>query len=133
MGDPRTASTSPGTRLALAAVAVALFGLLSMHGWGSHATHAVTVTPQGAGLVQASAHHAMHESPADHTPAPGDDGELVGMCLAVLAAALLGIVTLLVRRGVPVPRAVLRAWSHPASTGRDRDPPDLLRLCVIRV
>lgn len=32
----RTATRTRGARLALAAVAVALFGLLSMHGWGSH-------------------------------------------------------------------------------------------------
>lgn len=32
----RAATTARGERLALAAVVVALFGLMAMHGWGSH-------------------------------------------------------------------------------------------------
>jgi len=36
MRDVRTATRAPGARLALVAVAVALFDLMSMHGWGTH-------------------------------------------------------------------------------------------------
>ncbi len=137
----------------LVAVALALFGLLSMHGWGSHTGgHSMAMAPVGA---PASGHVAIHEdhvaaSDAGHAetgatnydafpqagPDKNPDGDpgasLLGLCLAILCGVLLGIALLLIRRGIRTPRWLLPAWSHPVFVGRDRDPPDPLRLCVIR-
>ena len=149
MGDLRPATRTPGARLALAAVAVALFGLLSMHGWGSHATHspdAMATGPQGANVMVAAGHdgtvgHApmTDEGPAGlsavHQPqAPDGDerGGMIGLCLAVLAGLLFGIALLLARGAIRIPRSLLPSRAHPVFLGRDRDPPGLLRLCVIR-
>lgn len=135
----RTATPAPGARLALVTVAVALFGLLSMHGWGSHATHMMEAMP-----------HAAHASMADNDPAVmpasdsptsrhqtrapdrGDGAGMVGLCLAILTGLLLGIAALMGRRGCRIPRGLLPTWPHPVFVGRDRDPPDLLQFCVIR-
>ena len=158
MRDQRTPPRALGARLALAAVALALFGLLSMHGWGSHAgRHPMETTPQsmgtapqGATPLGPSAHHG-HAAPYDAqgpvgdetagSSAPGggsrgpggDEGAgLLGLCLAVLAGLVLGTALLLAGRGIRPPRSLLQAWPHPVLVGRDRDPPDLRDLCVIR-
>lgn len=148
MPQLRTAPQRRGARLALAAVAVALFGLLSMHGWGSHTgAHFVEATPQS--------HDVMLSGP--HTPAgtAGDDsvtaessstaadnlsqaphgdggGSVLGLCLAILTGLILGIALLMVRRNIRVLRRLTPAWPSPALYWRDRDPPDLRQLCVIR-
>lgn len=127
----------------LAAVSLALFGLLSMHGWGSHAGGHTTAMPTADGAV------AMESAPItghDHRTMTaegsavgtqekpdGDPGtSLLSMCLAVLAGFLLGIALLLAVRGIRIPRWLLPTWPHPVFAGRDRDPPDLLQLSVIR-
>lgn len=52
MRDVRAPAGSGGARYALAAVAVALFGLLSMHGWGSHTgAHSMGAMPQNANVT----------------------------------------------------------------------------------
>ena len=57
----------------------------------------------------------------------------VTLCLAVLAGSLLlGIALLLARRGVRIPRTLLPAWQPLRFIRRDRDPPSLRMLCVIR-
>ena len=137
----------------LAAVALALFGLLSMHGWGSHTPgHTMAMAPP-ANAEAVAGHAAGHQMPRTDDQASEADGDgtsgaasaggqekpggdpgtgLLGLCLAVLCALLLGIALLLARRGLRIPRWLLPAWPHPAFIGRDRDPPDLLHLCVIR-
>lgn len=57
---------------------------------------------------------------------------LVGLCLAVLGGLVLAFALLLVRRCVPLSRTMLPTIQHPILLSRERDPPDLLRLCVIR-
>ena len=131
-----------------------MFGLLSMHGWGSHlGTHSMLVTPQGANVINASSglgtdgHSASAASElaaskqivADH-PAGMDsdepDGEsgaaLLGLCLAVLTGLLLGIALLLARRGFRISGTLLPVWQHRHLIRRDHDPPTLSMLCVIR-
>lgn len=137
----------------LAAVALALFGLLSMHGWGSHtAGHTMAMAP-AANAVVATSGHADHQmlttrerasepdpedaigaaSTAGQEKPGGDPGTgLLGLCLAVLCALLLGIALLLARRGTRTPRSLLPTWPQLVFIGRDRDPPDLLQLFVIR-
>lgn len=152
MRDLRTATRAPGARLALAAVAVALFGLMSMHGWGSHTgAHLATPLPGPSDMTAASHDRAHGDAPATGdatlamdgssqptsghpTEAPdGDDGGgLAELCLAILAGFLLGVALLLGRRRILLARGTLQRWSHPVFIGRDRDPPDLRRLCVIR-
>lgn len=148
----RTATRTRGARLALAAVAVALFGLLSMHGWGSHAgAHSMGAVPQGTNVMVAAGHggpHALVEMAGDDSAAaessgpaaghqnqvPGDDagGDLLGLCLAILTGLILGFALLMARRRIRILRHLLPTWPNPVLYGRDRDPPDLLQLCVIR-
>lgn len=138
----RTTAQGRGTRLALAAVAVALFGLMSMHGWGSHVgAHPMGAPPESAGVIvmdhgdlPTSGGVAADDSSAAHqSQVPGDDGEsLLALCLAILTGMAVGIALTLARRGIRILRCLLPAWPSPAFYGRDRDPPDLLRLCVIR-
>lgn len=144
MQDLRTATTR-GARLALVAVAVALFGLLSMHGWGSHAgAHPMGAAPQGTS-VMAAGHGAPQELTAtageESVPAgptdrqvPGDDGggSILGLCLAILTGLVVGFALLMARRGIRVLRHLVPVWPEAVLYGRDRDPPDLLQLCVIR-
>lgn len=151
MRDVRTAIPAPGARLALVAVAVALFGLMSMHGWGSHTGAHFVATPGPSDMTAAT-----HDRPHGHTPVTGDDtlatgassqltsghptpapdgdggGGLLELCLAILAGILLGVALLLGRRRIRLARGTLQGWSLPVFIGRDRDPPDLRRLCVIR-
>jgi hypothetical protein len=150
---PRKATSTPGVRFALTAVALALFGLLSMHGWGSHAgMHPPQGTASAADVMMAQAGHhdalgmvadaaaALDQVPGapvvgDASQDPGENGGagLLGLCLAVLASALLlGIALLIARGGVATGRGLLRAWRPILPIGRDRDPPDLRKLCVIR-
>jgi hypothetical protein len=150
----RAPAGTRGARYALAAVAVALFGLLSMHGWGSHTGgHSTEATPPGANIMNAASDSSGrgHSGPADSEPdasaqvVAGHPAEmdsdqpvgemgagLLGLCLAVMAGLVLGIALLLARRGVHIPRTLLPAWQHRLLIGRDRDQPSLGMLCVIR-
>lgn len=151
MQDLRMATQTRGARLALAAVAVALFGLLSMHGWGSHAgAHPMGAAPQGSNVTMAADHGGPHahaamasdKSVADEsggpaagkqTQAPDDEGgSLLELCVAILTGLIVGFALLMARRGIRILRNLLPTWPNPALYGRDRDPPDLLQLCVIR-
>ena len=140
----RTA-TARGERWALAAVA--LFGLMSMHGWGSHSAQPVPVTAAPVAHLHAAdpavvpagtSTAPIHEpgSPAlghnDGSGGHGDHGGLVELCLAILVGLVLTALLWVGHRGVLVLPAWLPTWPVPALTGRDRDPPDLLRLCVVR-
>lgn len=154
MQELRAPTGTGGARYALAAVGVALFGLLSMHGWGSHTgTHSLGVTPHGVDVTMASStvgtlgnyastasESAVSEQIVAVDPA-GKDSEdpdresgagLLGLCLAVLAGLLLGIALLLARPRIRIPRTLLPGWRSPVFIGRDRDPPSLRMLCVIR-
>lgn len=71
---PPTGKRSP--RYALAAVAVALFGLLSMHGWGSH-TGAHMEAVQSANVMIATGDPTRHDPSGPAATAP-DTSEKVG-------------------------------------------------------
>lgn len=154
MQELRAPAGTGGARCALAAVAVALFGLLSMHGWGSHTgAHSMGATPPSANVMMVASDSASHghsgpaagepdalaqvvaSHPAGVEPKEpvGESGaELLGLCLAVMAGLVLGIALLLMRRGIRIPRTLLPAWQSPVFSGRDRDPPGLGMLRVIR-
>lgn len=130
MRDLRTQVWAPGARVMLAAVALALFGLLSMHGWGSHAGgHAMAMAPASSAVSTDSGqagdhgHTAMSNPssndldwrPADgpartggHEKPDGDPGDsLLGLCLAILCGLLLGLALLSARRGIRIPHWLL--------------------------
>ena len=144
MQDLRPATQRRGARLVLAAVAVALFGLLSMHGWGTHAggagAHDMGVMTAGghedAPVLPTVVGHVESGTAGAHissgVPVDGEGGGLLGLCLAILGGLILAVALFLARRGIRLPRSLLPAWPSPVLYGRDRDPPDLLRLCVIR-
>ncbi len=148
----RSIAATSRARCALVVAALALFGLLSMHGWGTHAgMHAETShTPAHAALphgddngsVLATSHRGQAAGHATGMGADtiscdngcdGSDGMgLIGLCLAVLGGLVLGLALLLLRRRIPLTRTMLPTFQHPILLSRERDPPDLLRLCVIR-
>ena len=142
-------------RYALGVAALALFGLLSMHGWGTHAgmhaetshspahgalphdhDHASVLTTSHPGQVASEA-AAMEadkvgcDNGCDGSGSGGGMG-MVGLCLAVLGGLVLGLALMLLRRRIPLLRTMLPTFHHPILLSRERDPPDLLRLCVIR-
>jgi Family of unknown function (DUF6153) len=115
---------------------VALVGLFVMHGLSDHGASAHVPMP-AAGSV--SADHSVAPAMSDPAMVAEDDSSghselgLAGLCMAVLVAAVLGFAFL--RRRVMAylgwwsPRLV-RRWPRPV--GRDRDPPDLVRLSIQR-
>ncbi len=139
---PHRGSTPTVRMLVCAAV---LAGLFLMHGMTDHAvagtemslaTHPVTLT---AGDTPES--HSMHGSAQAGTAAitvgeSGGEGHamaLMGLCLAVLAATVAGLLLLGSHR---VGRLVRRAspgltLAIPAAR-RDRDPPSLFELSILR-
>lgn len=106
-----------------------LAGLFAMHGL---ADHGATAGPHAeAAVVQ---HHGHHEPPADDDQHHSGHG-LVGLCVAVLGAALLWLLGGTVGRRVAAPCATLaRAVRSASRAARARapDPPDLLALSVVR-
>lgn len=154
MRDLRAPTGTRVARYALAPVAVALFGLLSMHGLGSHTgAHSMGATPPSANVrtaANAPVSHgnsvptaserdssqqvvAGHRAGMDSDEPVGENGAgLLGLCLAVLAGLLLGFALLLARGGIRMPRTLLPVWQPQQFLGRDRDPPSLRMLCVIR-
>lgn len=137
-----------GRRAALIAVAVALFALLSMHGWGTHAVHPIPRTAEAA-----STHDHEHGSPpsrSDREPASTDAGPAhasagtggdiddphgagaLALCLAILAGLLFSVLLLAAGQGIQVPASLLPGQCRPVRSARDRDPPDLIRLGIVR-
>lgn len=125
------------------AAGVALFALFAMHGLGTHGTagHAAAVTPEqhaapGATSYASSAGensaNAAGQSEPRPNDAPGHSSWMLGLCLAVLAGLLLGLSLLRGRCRVTLPDSLLPRFDLPQLLTRDRDPPDPLRLCVIR-
>ena len=148
----RTAVWAPGARLAPTVVALALLGLLSMHGWGVHTgVHAIDPgvrvnalvlpklegAPAGVAIIDAqpSLMDAVGD-PATHEAKGSEDGGgadgLLGVCIVILAAVGLGAVLRLVSHSFRPPLSLLPMWSTRVLIGRDPDPPGLSHLCVIR-
>lgn len=62
----------------------------------------------------------------------GQDIGAMALCLAILVGFLLSALLLHGRSLLPALVALLPTWQLPVSLTRDRDPPDLYRLCIIR-
>lgn len=116
---------------------VALVGLFAMHGLSDHGASAhVSVTPAESSMAGHSMAATSSEPPAAGTeddPAGHSELALAGLCLAILVAAVLGFGfarrRVMAYLGMWAPR-LARAWSR--FPGRDRDPPDLIRLSIQR-
>lgn len=143
MAPTRVPTMSLRSGRTLLVVTISLFGLFAMHGWGTHGTsaHGSAGMPRvSAAAERTSVHLALHEhSDSSHpgdtngsAPAPGHDTGLLALCLAVLGAWIAIVVPLLRRHVTLAPPAQLRYGPPAAPRIRDRDPPDLLALGVIR-
>lgn len=154
VGKLRSTPGASRARYAIVVAALALFGLLSMHGWGTHAgMHTETshspaqIAPSqddGHPDVLAAPHHNSLVSGAaptysetvscdDGCGASGSGTGLLGLCLAILGGLLVLAVALLVlRRCMPLLRTIRPTFRNPVPMSRDRDPPDIFRFCVIR-
>jgi hypothetical protein len=108
---------------------LALFGLFAMHGWGVHGSGHDAFSSHAA---EACGSPAVHHCPTDPAQSPDDHG-LMGLCLAVLSGVAALAFTLIARRISPMrdPAEQLRYVFVPPWV-RERDPPDLLALGVIR-
>ena len=119
-------------RVAVSVVSLALFGLFAMHGWGVHGSGHEIFTSHASPAAQACDAPAAHHCPPDPAQSSGDHG-LMGLCLAILTGAAFAAIAMLslqlVRFAGPTER--LRHELVPRWV-RERDPPDLLALGVIR-
>lgn len=137
--QPTHAQPKPArTRGVLLVAALALFGIFAMHGWGTHGTTAHAdgmpmvgvAAPTDSDQLAVEACHcadtagAVHES--KHTPG------MLALCLAVLAGVLAMAVRLFLTRVTWAAVGRLACAQLPVPTQRDRDPPHLFTLCVIR-
>jgi uncharacterized protein DUF6153 len=122
-----------------------LTGVLGMHGWGAHGVASAGHMPSAHGGGPAGVEHpavamaaAVGET-ASPAMRPLDGGadhggmSLAGLCVAVLSA--LGSVLLLLRalrRRAAEQLPSAPPWHARRVPGRDRDPPSLARLSVLR-
>lgn len=103
-------------------------------------THAGGYTGHGHSSTTDDASKESDSQAADRSASTGGqekpDGDpgasLGGLCLAVLCGLPLAMALLVARRRIRIPPWLLPSWTHPVFMGRERDPPDLLQLCVIR-
>jgi len=121
---------------------VTLVGVFAMHGLSDHGASAHTAMAAPAdsmSMTHGGTDDQLAPMSSESVETAGQDPTghsglgLAGLCLAILAAAVLGF-TFLRRRVM----TYLSSWSprvgrpRPRSAGRDRDPPDLVRLCIQR-
>jgi hypothetical protein len=122
----------------------ALAGLIAMHGLSDHgaSSHEMEAPMNPAVTVVSHVGHAADNSrgqaadAATGAVAPGEHAPgmaMAGLCLAVLAGAVIGLALLRPHRAVVFIRPTALAVS-PArpSARRDRDPPCLFQLSVLR-
>ncbi len=137
--SPRTAR--PG--MTLAVWCLVLGGLFAMHGLSTHGagTHGSMRMPPAPGPSEVPTMPGHSEHSAAGTPVaivdphdlPGDGSLLALMCLAVLGGLFMAIALALLkhlsRRGFPW---TVGEYIRIQPSGRDRDPPLLTRLSVMR-
>lgn len=152
MPGPRISTSLWRRLLGIAVWMVLATGLFAMHGLGTHWTgsHPETAQPVKANAsIHLTAQRTLHsatEGPESVSTSPGVHGsatselsssgsmnELISMCLAIVAGALAGFTATLLchlkRR--PLERTARSVQSF-VIVGRDRDPPCLVRLSVMR-
>jgi hypothetical protein len=133
------------SELLVALLFLLLAGVLGMHGWGSHGItsggHMPSAHHRGPAELRHAAvtiggvvaEHISADTPAlTSSPDPGGM-PLVDLCIAVLSPVgfvLLLLATLRWRTPQPLPPAL--RWNPRRALGRDRDPPSLAGLSVLR-
>lgn len=146
----RTITTHLRRLLAVAAWVLLIGGLFAMHGLGTHGAGAHDGMSTTTEATQGHAHHAAMETavgeqaPPDNRAGGRDDGTqdggrghggmgLLMLCVVILAAAIAVFTLVLLRHLQRSPLFTTpRSFLEILVVGRDRDPPDLLRLSVIR-
>ena len=128
--------------LRLLVFAAALAGLFAMHGLGEHGASSHDMNAPMNPAVMAISHTSQMDSAdatenanaADGVPAEGFPGmAMAGLCLAVLAGAVIGLLLLRPPRKVLFLRLICRPFLRTRMPGRrDRDPPGLFELSVLR-
>jgi hypothetical protein len=129
--------------LAVAVWVLVIGGLFAMHGLGGHGAGTHDGMTMSAVSSADHAGHAWmaHQADMDEPAAPAvdsgaDDGGGMGLiilCVAILAAALAVFALVLLRHLGRRPLCTLpRGFLDLVVVGRDPDPPDLLRLSVMR-
>jgi hypothetical protein len=122
----------------------ALAGLFVMHGLNDHGASGHDVDAPTDSAVVAMSHTSQMAHDAGDAPegaltvagAPGQDlpgVAMAGLCLAVLAGAIIGFLLLRPQPGVIFWRPIVQPFvPAPPSGRRDRDPPSLFELSVLR-
>lgn len=122
----------------------ALAGLIAMHGLSDHAapSHEMNAPMDPAVMAMSHASHMADDArnATDDTRtvdrAPDEDSPgmaMAGLCLAVLAGAIFGFLLLRPHRGVVFMGQIALAFVPGRPSGRrDRDPPRLFELSVLR-
>lgn len=139
--QPRGCQVPLGVRLIMSAAALA--GLFAMHGMSDHGSSHFAHAPIGtAEMAMSHAKHVADEvsnvtevaSTFDKTLAQGSPSMgMAGLCLAVLAGAIIGGLLSRPHRGVVLTRHLpLPPVSALPPGCRDRDPPCLFELSVLR-
>lgn len=136
-GDKRTIGTSLGRLLVLLA---ALGGLFAMHGMSDHGIAESGISMSASMPMDAGAATEQVAVASDRTAQPVEphkqnhDMSAMGLCLAILVAALMTLLVL--RKRIP---AALEAWSPAAynnllgfAHARVPRPPDLFTLSIQR-
>lgn len=128
--------------LRLLVFAAALAGVFAMHGLSEHGASShdmnAPMNPAAMGISHGSqmdsTDAADSADAADGVPANGSPGmAMAGLCLAVLAGAVLGFLLLRPPRNVVFLRLISRSFVRACMPGRrDRDPPGLFELLVLR-
>lgn len=116
---------------------VALLGLFAMHGLSGHGTSHHLGDHLGDHLSMVGHEQVVLTAPAAASAAEAPSGHsepgIVGLCLAVLVAAVLFFAAgrrRLIGSLPPWASWAERRWS--VGAGRDRDPPDLIHLSIQR-
>lgn len=119
-------------RSALVVASLALFGLFAMHGWGLHGTGHEDNAPAMMASI-CSGHAADHCQPEPQPIVPAGDHGLMGLCLAVLGGlAAVGVTLVQLRRFQSTHQLERLPLTLASRSVRERDPPNLLALGVIR-
>lgn len=131
----------------LTVLVAALLGLFAMHGLAAHATaHASSAGGWPTDEINLAASHGAQGDPSTASAERGsgavegrdgqggDDSSLIELCVAVLTAALIGVLGQYAQG--PANRLRLATGARcalpPASARRDRDPPCLHSLSIQR-
>lgn len=124
---PSTSGTLPGQMALPGIVEVSQSGSISAHAAHGITTATSTTTSVTAGMLEDVAHIALATGGG-----PGQGHGMVGLCLAVVAGALLVLARWIRRPTLRLTVPASRRSADLRGLGRDRDPPSLTWLSIRR-